>query len=40
MSMLKKLINKVKIASDKTEIEQNNFYFTRKDMVPFHNKAR
>ena len=32
-------MTKVKIASDKTETEQNNLYFTRKDTGPFHNKA-
>ena len=30
----KKLNNKVKIASGKTETEQNNLCFTRKDMGP------
>ena len=29
----------VKVASDKTEIRQNNLYFTRKDMGPVHNKT-
>ena len=28
------------MASDTTETEQNNLYFTRKDMGPVHNKAR
>ena len=28
------------IASDKSDAEQNNLYFTRKDMEPVHNKAR
>ena len=35
----RKLNNKVKIASDKTETKENFFYFTRKDMGPVHNKA-
>ena len=34
-----KLTNKVNIASDKSETKQNNFYFTRKDMGPAHNRA-
>ena len=28
------------MASDKTEAEQNNFNFNRKDVEPVHNKAR
>ena len=28
----KKLTKKVKIASDKSEVKQNNMYFTRKDI--------
>ena len=38
-NFLKKVIAKVKIASNKTETKQNNLYFTRKDMRPLHNKA-
>ena len=36
---LKKLIDKVKIASDQTETKQNNLHFNRKDMGPLHKKA-
>ena len=34
----KKLNNKVKISSDKTETEQSNLQYTRKDIVAVHNK--
>ena len=40
MSSLKKLTNKLKIASDKDETKQNNLYFTRKDMGPLNKRAR
>ena len=40
MSILKKLTNKLKIASDKGETKQNNLYFTRKDMRPLNKKSR
>ena len=40
MPILKKLINKVKIASDKTETKQNILHFIRKNMRLFYNKAR
>ena len=33
-------MTKSKKVSDKTEIEQNIFYFTRKDMGPVHNKTQ
>ena len=36
----KKLTNKLKIASDKSETKQSNLYFTRKDMGPLHKKPR
>ena len=40
LSVLKtKLNNRDKIASDKTETEENNLYFTLKDLGPVHNKA-
>ena len=40
LSVLKaKLNNKVNIASDKTEIKQNNLQFTRKDIGRVHNRA-
>ena len=32
-------MNKVKIASDKTENKQINLYFTRKYVRPLHNKS-
>ena len=35
----KKIMNKVKKASDKTKNKQINLYFTRKDMGPLYNKA-
>ena len=37
--LIKKLIRKVKIASDKTETKQNKLYFIRKYMGPLHNEA-
>ena len=36
----RKVINKVKIASDKTKTKQNNLYYTRKTMEELNNKAR
>ena len=39
MNIYKKSSNKVNIASDKSETEQNNLFFTRKNMHPVHNKA-
>ena len=32
--------NKLKIETDKSETKQNNLYFTQKNMLPLHNKAR
>ena len=40
MTILKKHLQTLKIASDKTETKQNNFYFNRKDMVPLYKKAQ
>ena len=40
MSIYKKLIIKVKIASDKIETKQSKLYFTRKELGPLHNKGR
>ena len=37
---IKKILQKLKIASDKSETKQNTLYFTRKDMIPLYKKAR
>ena len=37
---IREKLNKVKIASDKTENKQTNFCITRKDILPVHKKAR
>ena len=40
MSIIKKITNKLKRASDKSDNKQNNLYFTRKDMRPLYRKTR
>ena len=40
MSIVIKITNKLKRAQYKTETQQNNLYFTRKDTGPLYRKSR